>query len=242
MTNEEAIEILKQFKKCLSDVVFDEKGSEAWQMAIKALSQEPTIGQLFSCEEVEELRSKIWKQVEQEPCDEKRDCSTCKYEEYSSNYQPCRDCGTLLESYTNWEQKERELPCIYDLKNRYCPRLNEHGMLKYPLQEQTTPMSTFDIAKQFGIKLEPCDDVVSRILKRMWNCRGKHTTSIDKVAMEQIIHDELPSVTQKSGKWIDYSDEGYVECPFCGHATNCEDNIDELHYCFYCGAYMRGAE
>ena len=41
MTHEEAIEILEQFKKCLSDVVFDEKGSEAWQMAIKALSQEP---------------------------------------------------------------------------------------------------------------------------------------------------------------------------------------------------------
>ena len=32
--------------------------------------QEPTIGQLFSCEEVEELRNKIWKQVEQEPCDD----------------------------------------------------------------------------------------------------------------------------------------------------------------------------
>ena len=43
---------------------------------------------------------------------------------------------------------------------------------------------------------------------------------------------------QKTGKWIDCSDEGYVECPFCGHATTCEDNIDELHYCFYCGARM----
>jgi hypothetical protein len=42
----------------------------------------------------------------------------------------------------------------------------------------------------------------------------------------------------KTGHWIDYSDEGYVECPFCGHATNCEDNIDELHYCFHCGAKM----
>ena len=40
------------------------------------------------------------------------------------------------------------------------------------------------------------------------------------------------------GKWIDYRDEGFVECPFCGHATNCEDDIDELHYCFYCGAKM----
>ena len=46
----------------------------------------------------------------------------------------------------------------------------------------------------------------------------------------------------KSGKWVDYSDEGYVECPFCDHATNCEDDIDELHYCFYCGAKMESEE
>ena len=52
---------------------------------------------------------------------------------------------------------------------------------------------------------EPCDDAISRILKKMWNCRGKHTTSIDKVKMEQIIRDEL-SVTQKSGKWIPVSE------------------------------------
>lgn len=51
-----------------------------------------------------------------------------------------------------------------------------------------------------------CDDAISQILKRMWNCRGKHTTSIDKVKMEQIIRDELPPVTQKSGKWIPVSE------------------------------------
>lgn len=44
------------------------------------------------------------------------------------------------------------------------------------------------------------------------------------------------------GEWIDHSDEGYVECPFCGEATNCEDNKDELHYCFHCGAKMKGSE
>lgn len=51
---------------------------------------------------------------------------------------------------------------------------------------------------------------------------------------------KLPPVRpqEQTGKWIDYSDEGYVECPFCGHATNCEDNIDELHFCFWCGAKM----
>ena len=42
------------------------------------------------------------------------------------------------------------------------------------------------------------------------------------------------------GKWIDYSDEGYVECPFCHSATNCDGNKDELHYCFSCGAELRG--
>lgn len=43
-------------------------------------------------------------------------------------------------------------------------------------------------------------------------------------------------------EWIDHSDEGYVECPFCGSATNCEDNKEELHYCWNCGAYMRQEE
>ena len=46
-----------------------------------------------------------------------------------------------------------------------------------------------------SVNPQPCDDAISRILKRMWNCRGKHTTSIDKVKMEQIIRDALPSVT-----------------------------------------------
>lgn len=45
---------------------------------------------------------------------------------------------------------------------------------------------------------------------------------------------------RKTGKWIDYSDEGYVECPFCRSATNCDGNKDELHYCFSCGAELRG--
>ena len=42
------------------------------------------------------------------------------------------------------------------------------------------------------------------------------------------------------GEWIDYSEEGFVECPFCHKATTCEDNIDELHYCWNCGAKMKG--
>ena len=51
---------------------------------------------------------------------------------------------------------------------------------------------------------------------------------------------ELPSVQpeRKKGEWIDNSEDGYVECPFCHSATNCDDNINELHFCFSCGAKM----
>lgn len=41
------------------------------------------------------------------------------------------------------------------------------------------------------------------------------------------------------GKWIDHSEDyGYVECPICEHLTNCEGDVDELHYCWYCGAKL----
>ena len=56
--------------------------------------------------------------------------------------------------------------------------------------------------------------------------------------------ESLPSAQpeRKKGKWIDYTDDGYVECPFCHSATNCDGNKDELHYCFSCGADMRGEQ
>jgi len=42
----------------------------------------------------------------------------------------------------------------------------------------------------------------------------------------------------RKGHWIDYSDEGFVECSECGSATNCDGNIADLHFCFSCGAKM----
>ena len=44
---------------------------------------------------------------------------------------------------------------------------------------------------------------------------------------------------ERAGKWVDYSDtDSFIECPFCHKATTCEDNIDELHYCWNCGAKL----
>ena len=43
---------------------------------------------------------------------------------------------------------------------------------------------------------------------------------------------------QKTGHWIYYSEEGVVECSECGSATVCNGNINELHFCFSCGAKM----
>ena len=51
--------------------------------------------------------------------------------------------------------------------------------------------------------------------------------------------ERLPSAQPRNGEWIDYSDEGYLECPFCHSATNCDGDKDELHYCFSCGAELR---
>ena len=63
---------------------------------------------------------------------------------------------------------------------------------------------------------------------------------------ETILHhlENMPPAQpeRKRGKWIDYTDEGYVECPFCHSATNCDGNKDELHFCFSCGADMRGEQ
>ena len=86
------------------------------------------------------------------------------------------------------------------------------------------------------------DDLISRqavieVADAVWGVTGdKNVAKVwDKIK-------DLPSAQpeRKKGKWIDYSDEGYVECPFCHSATNCDGNKDELHFCFSCGADLRG--
>ena len=87
-----------------------------------------------------------------------------------------------------------------------------------------------------------CDDAISReeaikeVCFMMKDCFDADEEQMD--AIETTINELPPVQPSRKGHWIDYSEDGYVECPYCGHATNCEDNIDELHYCFYCGAEL----
>lgn len=55
--------------------------------------------------------------------------------------------------------------------------------------------------------------------------------------------DAIEELTDRNvGKWINYLEDGFVECPFCKSATNCDGDIAELHYCFNCGAKLEGDE
>ena len=88
------------------------------------------------------------------------------------------------------------------------------------------------------LEQEPCDDAISRVLNRMWNCRGKNTTNIDKVKMEQIIREELSVQPSRKGHWIKKGNT--LKCPFCG--AKGEDIKDDycFNFCPNCGADMRG--
>ena len=69
-----------------------------------------------------------------------------------------------------------------------------------------------------------------------------HSTKIQHMALKEALG-RVPSadvVERKTGKWINYLEDGFVECPFCGAATNCDGEISELHYCFNCGAKLEG--
>ena len=114
--------------------------------------------------------------------------------------------------------------------------------------------------------IEPCDDAISRedavhaLRKALWDYEDKTEKQFrerDDLDYEewyfhrifvQAMNDEdveaickLPSVTQKSGKWI-YRAEDKYSCSKCGTTTRVDEaGIDEkpmYKFCPYCGAKM----
>ena len=71
-----------------------------------------------------------------------------------------------------------------------------------------------------------------------------HSTDNQHMALREAL-DRVPAadvVERKTGRWISYIEDGYLECPFCGAATNCDGDESELHFCFSCGAKMIGGD
>lgn len=75
------------------------------------------------------------------------------------------------------------------------------------------------------------------------SCRNRNVFSVAKQFFVAI--NNFPTVDVREnvkGGWISHiEDDGYIECPFCQHATNCDSTEEqrELHYCFYCGAELK---
>lgn len=93
--------------------------------------------------------------------------------------------------------------------------------------------------KQKLLNEQACsEDMTEKEAADCFECATEHlqlATWLEELQELRKLQAERPQ-----GEWIDYSEEGFVECPFCHKATTCEDNIDELHYCWNCGAKMKG--
>jgi len=237
MTNEEARQwFLKVYSEIKGQGYVDEN-EEAYELAIKALEQEPNrdmeeIAEIMKSDADAETKCKMISNIltakphyfaEQEPTDEWQNGYDMAWEEAEVFY-----------------EKEPCDKCVYSTKDGYC---------QYDDISETIP------------PLKPCDDVVSRQIisdyveshvqeiNTGYGDLNEHTNRILRMIMEYI--DKLPFVRpqEQTGHWIKHEHgfwswvnkngerDGWIpdyECSECGsraweHKTN---------YCPQCGAWM----
>ena len=84
-----------------------------------------------------------------------------------------------------------------------------------------------------ALEQKPCEDAVSKkdVLSEIIRFSTEEGASVE---CQQLYCDvnNMPSVTpiRPKGHWINHSDEGYVECPKCGSATNCDVNDNTPYF------------
>ncbi|MBQ1296178.1 MAG: hypothetical protein IIY21_19180 [Clostridiales bacterium] len=232
MTPEEAIAEISFLKVAVNKVM-----EQALDMAIQALSQEPICDR--DCEHC------TWTERPIESCD---DVEQIDYHD---------DFETALKKMQDYEERQTEKNCDTCINKDKCsPNIREivrkNGCPKWTpnkdMYEPLLPMGKYlktsfpcdaeEDVKQ--TKQEPCDELVSReavieaVSEGCQEWRGIYGRC------EELIN-ALPSVTQKSGKWIgkDFRKEEYVltgKCSVCGQVRV----IDK--FCSHCGARMESEE
>ena len=92
----------------------------------------------------------------------------------------------------------------------------------------------------------PCDDAVSRdaVLDAIRRISLGQTDAVKVSMMTEDYVKHLPSVTQKSGKWIELPkalnpNENPCKCSECGHILSFMNYYPKSNFCPNCGADMR---
>lgn len=117
------------------------------------------------------------------------------------------------------------------------------GILKIYKRDKNNNSEVFDLAIK---ALEFIDENFPKTFIDYLNIDNAPTVNTSKIEHKAYNEGFKDGVEQgiklsenPQGEWIDHSEDyGYAECPFCEHLTNCEGNIDELHFCWYCGAKL----
>ncbi len=213
MTRTEAIGLL-------SGLMFKGKLKEAIDMAIKALSQEPKTQMV--------------------------DKSNFDIEQYRMDLQGAYDCG--FEAGKKVEQEPCTDAVSREAVDKYIARLLS-GYLYDGERERLEIFSAY-LWELPSVNPQPCDDAISRGAVKEMICAefvdtqdgmSEWRNAVNDV-VENLLHkaEQLPSVTQKSGKWINDKNDIPI-CSQCGYIPQYDRAIDDYeysNYCPNCGARM----
>ena len=136
--------------------------------------------------------------------DQKKDCGLCIHN-HSSICGNCRD----YDEFEVEQPVDKPKHC-WDCENQqtyHCAICKDKSQFKLKQEKKCVTCRHLDTFLCVDCKAEDKweskeelkekrvnDDILMSILKRMWNCRGKKTLTIDKVKMEQILREELSGV------------------------------------------------